>query len=43
MPEPDSRIIVTAQAGVSVVEFADQKMLDQARIAGIGEELLDLA
>ena len=43
MLEPDRRIIATTQAAASVVGSADQRLLGQVRIAGIGEELPGLA
>lgn len=43
MPEPTSRLRVTDYNGVTVVHFADRKILEELSISEIGEELNSLA
>ncbi len=42
MPEPASRLRVTDYNGVTVVHFADRKILEEMSITEIGEELNQL-
>lgn len=39
MPNPDSRLRVSHDAGVTLVEFVDRNILDEANIQQIGEEI----
>lgn len=39
MPAPDSRLRVKKQDQVTVVEFVDRNILDEANIQAIGEEI----
>ena len=42
MSAPDSRLRVSKKNDVTVVEFVDRNILDEANIAQIGEEIGDL-
>ncbi len=39
MPEPNSRITVSSEGDVTVVELTDRKILDEVSILHIGEQL----
>lgn len=39
MPSPDSRLRVKKQDQITVVEFVDRNILDEANIQAIGEEI----
>lgn len=39
MPEPNSRITVSAEGDVTIVELTDRKILDEVSILHIGEQL----
>ena len=42
MPEEQAHLSVTEEGGVSVVEFADRKILEELSISEIGDELSKL-
>ncbi|MFG0331681.1 MAG: STAS domain-containing protein [Phycisphaerales bacterium] len=42
MPSPESRLRVRKQDGVTIVEFVDRNILDEANIQQIGEEIIRL-
>ncbi len=39
MPEPDSRIAVSSQDDVKIIELTDRKILDEVSILHIGEQI----
>ena len=42
MTSPESRLRVTKKNGITLVEFVDRNILDEANIAQIGEEIGDI-
>ena len=42
MPSPESRLRVTKRDLITIVEFVDRNILDEANIAQIGDEIGDL-